>query len=159
VATRARRAINLSFVSHGRDDLWSFIMPPDAPAVSGLPLLLRSLAMHWCGLNGCFYQRVTVDTTRSDPPRPRARVAARAAQRWEQERAACRKERRIRWRERRERESEEYRLCEQQGLPPGDVGELIVVIGGGRRERPGVGPHERWNPPPPSPRVAEAVVE
>jgi hypothetical protein len=53
-ATRARRAINLRSVPHGRDNLWSFIMLPDAPAVSGLPLPFRSLAMHWCGLNGCF---------------------------------------------------------------------------------------------------------
>jgi hypothetical protein len=53
-ATRTRRTINLRSVPHGRDDLWSFIMLPDALAVSGLPLRVRSLAMHWCGLNGCF---------------------------------------------------------------------------------------------------------
>jgi hypothetical protein len=52
--TRARRAINLRSVLHKRDDLWSFVMLPDAPVVSGLPLLLRFLEMHWCGLNGCF---------------------------------------------------------------------------------------------------------
>jgi hypothetical protein len=53
-ATRARRAISLRSVSHGNDDLWLFIMLPDAPAVSGLPLPFRSLAMHRCGLNGCY---------------------------------------------------------------------------------------------------------
>jgi hypothetical protein len=37
-ATRARRAVNLRFVPNGRDKIWSFIMLPDAPAVSGLPL-------------------------------------------------------------------------------------------------------------------------
>jgi hypothetical protein len=54
VATRARRTISLRFVPNGNDDLWSFIMLPDALAVSGLPLPFRSLAMHWCGLNGCY---------------------------------------------------------------------------------------------------------
>jgi hypothetical protein len=51
------------------------------------------------------------------------------------------KERRIQRRERPEQENEEYRLREQQGLSPlGDTGELIVVGGGGRRERWGAGP-------------------
>jgi hypothetical protein len=53
-ATRARRVINLRSVPHNNDDLWSFIMLPDATAVSGLPLPFRSLAMHRCGLNGCY---------------------------------------------------------------------------------------------------------
>jgi hypothetical protein len=33
-ATRARRAISLKAVRHSNDDLWSFVMLPDAPAVS-----------------------------------------------------------------------------------------------------------------------------
>jgi hypothetical protein len=37
VTTRARRAVNLRSVSNSRDKIWSFIMLPDAPAVSGLP--------------------------------------------------------------------------------------------------------------------------
>jgi hypothetical protein len=41
-ATRARRAISLKAASHGNDDLWSFVMLPDAPAVSRLPLPLFS---------------------------------------------------------------------------------------------------------------------
>jgi hypothetical protein len=53
-----------------------------------------------------------VDASWSDPPTPQARAFARASQRREQERAARRKERRIRWQERREQESEEYRLRE-----------------------------------------------
>jgi hypothetical protein len=36
-ATRARRAISLKAVRHGNDDLWSFVMLPDTPAVSRLP--------------------------------------------------------------------------------------------------------------------------
>jgi hypothetical protein len=36
-ATRARCAISLKSVPHGHDDLWSFIMLPDAPVVSDLP--------------------------------------------------------------------------------------------------------------------------
>jgi hypothetical protein len=33
-ATRARRAINLKVVLHSDDDLWSFVMLPDAQLVS-----------------------------------------------------------------------------------------------------------------------------
>jgi hypothetical protein len=53
-----------------------------------------------------------VDASRSDPPTPRARAVARAAQRREQERAVRGKEKRIRRRECREQQSEEYRLRE-----------------------------------------------
>jgi hypothetical protein len=35
--TRARRAISLRVVRHSNDDLWSFVMLPDAPPVSKLP--------------------------------------------------------------------------------------------------------------------------
>jgi hypothetical protein len=59
-----------------------------------------------------------VDTARSDPSAPRAQAAARAAQRWEQERAARAKERRIRQREHVEQYNEEYRLRESRGLSP-----------------------------------------
>jgi hypothetical protein len=51
-ATRVRRAVNLRFVPIDRDDLWLFIMLPDALPLSRLPLPLWSLAMRWCGLNG-----------------------------------------------------------------------------------------------------------
>jgi hypothetical protein len=51
-AIRARRAINLRSVPHGCDDLWSFIMLPEAPAVSRLPLSSWSLATRRRGLDG-----------------------------------------------------------------------------------------------------------
>jgi hypothetical protein len=51
-ATRVRRTMSLRSVPYGNDDLWSFIMLPDAPAVSGLPLPFRSLATYRFGLNG-----------------------------------------------------------------------------------------------------------
>jgi hypothetical protein len=35
-ATRARRAVNLKAVKSSNDDLWSFVMLPDGPLVSGL---------------------------------------------------------------------------------------------------------------------------
>jgi hypothetical protein len=35
-ATRARRAFSLKSVPHSHDDLWSFVMLPDTPTVSGL---------------------------------------------------------------------------------------------------------------------------
>jgi hypothetical protein len=51
--TRARHAINLRTVPHSNDDLWSFVMLPDAPAVSGPLLPSRSLVSRWCG--SCWY--------------------------------------------------------------------------------------------------------
>jgi hypothetical protein len=36
VATRVRHAINLKAVRHGNDDLWSFVMLPHGPLVSGI---------------------------------------------------------------------------------------------------------------------------
>jgi hypothetical protein len=36
-ATRARRAISLKAIRHSDDDLWSFVMLPDAPPVSRHP--------------------------------------------------------------------------------------------------------------------------
>jgi hypothetical protein len=41
-ATRARSAISLKSVPQNDDDLWSFVMLPDAPAVSG-PLLFSQV--------------------------------------------------------------------------------------------------------------------
>jgi hypothetical protein len=46
-ATRARCAISLKSVPHSDDDLWSFVMLPDAPAVSA-PLPPRVLVSRWC---------------------------------------------------------------------------------------------------------------
>jgi hypothetical protein len=96
-----------------------------------------------------------VDAARSDPPTPRARAAARAAQRWKQERAACAKERGIGRRERREQQSEESQLREQQGLPPRRRWRTHRRRRRRRRRRvTGGAPPERCNPLPPSPRAS-----
>jgi hypothetical protein len=119
-ATRARRAVSLKSVPHSHDNLWSFVVLPDAPAVSGLLPRFKFSRRTDVGTDSFRKQRVTVQATRSDPPTPRARSVARAAQQREQERAAWAKERRLRRREHREQYSEEYWLREQQGLsPPG----------------------------------------
>jgi hypothetical protein len=44
-ATRARRAISLKAVRHGNNDLWLFVMLPDATAVSRPPFPFCFLAM------------------------------------------------------------------------------------------------------------------
>jgi hypothetical protein len=45
-AMRARHAFNLRTMPTDNDDLWSFIMLPDAPPVSRLPLSFRFLVMY-----------------------------------------------------------------------------------------------------------------
>jgi hypothetical protein len=45
--TRARRTINLKTVSHNNDDLWSFVMLPDAGSVSTVFLCLLFLLLHF----------------------------------------------------------------------------------------------------------------
>jgi hypothetical protein len=52
-ATRARRAISLKAGRHSNDDLWSFVMLPDAPTVSRPSSFPRSLATHQCDLDSC----------------------------------------------------------------------------------------------------------
>jgi hypothetical protein len=102
-------------------------------------------------------QVMAVDAARSDPPMPRARARACAVQRWEQERAACNKEKRVRRRERREQRDEEFWLREQHGLSPpatsedSSSGEEEEESDGGRALL------ERWEPAPPSSRAAEAT--
>jgi hypothetical protein len=49
-ATRARRAVNLKWVLHHDDDLWSFVMLPDALPMSTLLLLLGFLCRICIGL-------------------------------------------------------------------------------------------------------------
>jgi hypothetical protein len=61
-------------------------------------------------------QLVSVSAVKFEPPTPRSRALARAAQQRERERAARKKERATRHRKHRERRSEEYRLRKQQGL-------------------------------------------
>jgi hypothetical protein len=53
-ATRARRAISLKAGRHNNDDLWSFVMLPDAPAVSRPSSFSRSLATYRCDLDSHF---------------------------------------------------------------------------------------------------------
>jgi hypothetical protein len=80
-ATRARRAISLKAVRHSNNDLWSFVMLPDAPPVSGLSpfsfipprRVVVALTFH------SSQQRVAVNTARSDPPTPRPERACCAA--------------------------------------------------------------------------------
>jgi hypothetical protein len=80
------------------------------------------------------------------------------AQRREKERATRKKEKRIRWRERREQRSEEFRLREQQGLSLpvtskySSSEEEEEEESDGGRALP-----ERWEPAPPSPSAAEAT--
>jgi hypothetical protein len=50
---RARHAINLRTMPTDNDDLWSFIMLPDAPPVSWLPLSFRFLVVCRCDFDGC----------------------------------------------------------------------------------------------------------
>jgi hypothetical protein len=47
-ATRARRAINLKSLPHSDDDLWSFVILPDAKPVSPRFLSLWVLVSHLC---------------------------------------------------------------------------------------------------------------
>jgi hypothetical protein len=54
-ATRARRTINLKVGRHNNDELWSFVMLPDAQAVSRPSSFPRSLTMHRCSLNNLFF--------------------------------------------------------------------------------------------------------
>jgi hypothetical protein len=103
-ATRARRAVNLKAIRTDDDALWSFVMLPYGPLVSGFPPLL-AIDPRGVGVTRSFArpsQVMAVDATRSDPPTPRARARACAAQRREQDRAVRKKEKRIRHRERRE---------------------------------------------------------
>jgi hypothetical protein len=52
-ATRARRAVNLRIMPIDNDDLWSFIMLPDAPLVSRLPLSFWFLVVCQCDFDRC----------------------------------------------------------------------------------------------------------
>jgi hypothetical protein len=86
-------------------------------------------------------------------------LSARAAQRWEQERAARKKEKRIQRRESGEQISEEFRLREQQGLSSPVTSEYSLSDEEGEESDGGRAPLERWEPSPPSPRAAEAAEE
>jgi hypothetical protein len=47
--TRARRAINLKAVRHRDDDLWSFVMLPHGPLVSGTPVFSPTIYLRRAG--------------------------------------------------------------------------------------------------------------
>jgi hypothetical protein len=98
-ATRARRAVNLKVIRNDDAALWSFSMLPEGPLVSRVPAPLRSVDSWSIVVIRSFtrpLQVMAVNAARSDPPTPRARVRVRAAQRRECERAARKKEKRIR---------------------------------------------------------------
>jgi hypothetical protein len=156
--TRARRAINLKVVRHDNHDLWSFIMLPHGPLVSGIFVFSPRFSPA-SRRRGLTFRSSPAAGDCSTCPRPELE-RVHAAQRWEQERAAHKKEKRIRRRERREQKSEEFRLREQQGLSSpatskyssSDEEEEEKSDGG--RALP-----ERWEPAPPSPRATEAAEE
>jgi hypothetical protein len=76
---------------------------------------------------------VSVSAAKSDPPTPRSRALARAAQQRERERVDHRRQHDARHRERREQSSEEFRLREQQGLSSPETEEYSSsVVGRGR---------------------------
>jgi hypothetical protein len=138
-ATRARRAISLKAVRHSNDDLWSFVMLPDAPPVSGLSPF-SFIPPRRAIVAPTFHssqQRVVVNAARSDLPTPRARARGRRSggsrSEWRK------KERRIRRRERREQRDEEFRLREQQGLSPPATSEYSSLGEGEEEESDGGG--------------------
>jgi hypothetical protein len=57
VATRVRRAISLKARRYSNDELWSFVMLPDTPVVSGLSSFPCSLATHRCNPGSSFFSR------------------------------------------------------------------------------------------------------
>jgi hypothetical protein len=161
-ATRVRRAIDLRAGRNDDATLWAFTMLPVGPLVSGLRLPLILLV---CRALACLeilhvpLQIRAVNTARSDPPTPRSRAQASAAQRREQEWAAHKRERSIRQRECQERRSEEFRLREQQGLSSTGTEECSWSGEEEEESDGGRAPPERWQPSPPSPRAVEAVEE
>jgi hypothetical protein len=159
-ATRARRAISLKAVMHSNDDLWSFVMLPDAPPVSRLPLFLYPSATRRRDSDISLFPAEGGRERRAVRPAHTLSPSARAAQRREQERAARKKERRIRRREHREQRDEEFWLLEQQGLST-PVTSVYLSSGEGEEEESdgGPAPFERWEPVLPSPRAAEAAEE
>jgi hypothetical protein len=97
-----------------------------------------------------------VSATKSEPPTPRSRAVARAAQEREQVRVSRKRERATRHKERREQRSEEYRLCEQQGLSSPGTEEYSSSDEEEEEEEEvrGQALPDRWEPTPPSPELA-----
>jgi hypothetical protein len=78
-ATRARRAVNLKAMRTDDAALWKFVMLPYGPLVSRVPAPLWSIDSRGVAVTRsfiCSLQVMAVNTTRSDPPTPRARERA-----------------------------------------------------------------------------------
>jgi hypothetical protein len=78
-ATRVRRTISLKAIRHGNDDLWLFVMLPDAPPLSRIPPFFipprcaaTTLTFH------SSHKRVAVNAMRSNRPRPEPERARRS---------------------------------------------------------------------------------
>jgi hypothetical protein len=85
-ATQARHAIDLRTGRNDDATLWAFTMLPVDPLVSGLPLsfvLLVREALSCLEILLVPLQIRAINAARSDPPTPRSRAHARAAQRRE----------------------------------------------------------------------------
>jgi hypothetical protein len=84
-ATRARHAISLKAVRHSDDDLWSFVMLPDAPPVSKPPPFLYSFAVRRRGSDASLFpaeggsERCTVRPAYSPSTSARGAAAGRGA--------------------------------------------------------------------------------
>jgi hypothetical protein len=146
-AKRVRRAISLKAGWHSNDDLWSFVMLPDAPTVSRLSPFHCSRATHRCDFDNRFLAegnrgRLVDRPAHAPSGRPRhAATGAGAGRALEGEEdpvagASGATERRV------------PAARAAWTLSPDDPGELVVVVVEGGRERRGAGLPERWSPPP-----------
>jgi hypothetical protein len=91
---------------------------------------------------------VSVSAAKSDPPTPRSHALAHAAQQRERERVDRGRARDARHRKRWERRSEEFRLCEQQGLSSPETEEYSSSDEEEEEEDRGQVLHGRWEPAP-----------
>jgi hypothetical protein len=85
-ATRARRAVNLRAMRVDDTALWAFTMLPEGSLVSRVPTRLWSFSSWSIFMIWGFtrpLQVMVVNAARSDPPTPRARARAWAAQ-WQE---------------------------------------------------------------------------
>jgi hypothetical protein len=149
-ATRTRCAISLKAVRHGNDDLWSFVMLPDAPPGSRLPPFLYSSAMRRCDSDISPFLAEGGREHRTFRPAHTPIPSARGAATQEGAKDP----------------TVGAPGTAGQGIPaaraagalsPGNLGVLIVGRGRRGRKRWGASPPERWEPAPPSPRAVEAA--
>jgi hypothetical protein len=83
-----RHAISLKAVRHSDDNLWSFVMPPNAPPVSKLPLFLHHSAMRRRDSDALFFsveggsERRAVRPAHSPSPSARARRSGGSRSEW-----------------------------------------------------------------------------